>query len=132
VISRESGHGPDPHPRAAGAGGHQGSTPGSRACVNGGNHNPSASNKSTFKTTVTAPPQPFEADKNGNVVGTQTLAVPAASSLGFSCPNGQTTTLVSVSYTNVVITDTTSHPTITSPDRTPTPPLWHRDLKERP
>lgn len=84
-------------------------------CVNGGNHNPSASNKTTYKTTVTAPPQPFTADKNGNVVGTQTLAVPTASSLGFSCPNGQTVTLVSVTYTNVVITDTTSHATITLP-----------------
>ncbi|MGY3568203.1 hypothetical protein [Sinomonas sp. RB5] len=84
-------------------------------CVNGGNKNPSASNKTTFQTKVVAPPQPFTADKNGNVTGTQTMAVPTAASLGFSCPPGQTTTLVSVVYTNVVITDTTSDATITLP-----------------
>ncbi|WP_430298482.1 hypothetical protein [Sinomonas sp. B1-1] len=77
-------------------------------CVNGGSHNPSASNKTTTQTTVTAPPQPFTADKNGNVTGTQTLSVPTAQSLGFSCPKGQTMTLVSVAYTGVTLTDTTS------------------------
>ena len=71
------------------------------------------SNKTTYQTKVVAPPQPFTASKNGNVVGTQTMTVPTAESLGFSCPNGQTVTLVSVVYTNVVITDTTSGATTT-------------------
>ena len=68
-------------------------------CVNGGGHNPSASNKTTTKSEVSKTGT-FTADKNGNVVGSQTLSPPSAASLGFSCPPGQTVTFVSVSYTN--------------------------------
>ncbi len=76
-------------------------------CVNGGGKNPSASNKSTFVTTVTESGE-FSADKNGNIVGTLRLSPPSASDLGFRCPPGQTTTFVSVSYSNVSVTDSTS------------------------
>ena len=76
-------------------------------CVNGGGHNPSASNKTTTKSEVSKTGT-FTADKNGNVVGSQTLSPPSAASLGFSCPPGQTVTFVSVSYTNVAINDATS------------------------
>jgi hypothetical protein len=41
-------------------------------------------------------------------VGTLTISVKSADSLGFSCPPGQTTTFVSVTYSNVTITDSTS------------------------
>jgi type II secretory pathway pseudopilin PulG len=80
-------------------------------CVNNGGRNPSASNKTTTVTDVSTSGT-FTADKNGNLVGTQTLSPPTAASLGFSCPPGQTTTFVSVTYTNVVLTDTTSGATI--------------------
>jgi hypothetical protein len=76
-------------------------------CVNRGGKNPAASNKtttaSTFDTSGT-----FTAAKNGNLVGQETTAAPSAASLGFSCPGGQTVTLVSVSYSNITLTDTTS------------------------
>src|SRR4051794_37587194 len=73
-------------------------------CVNGGGKNPSASNKKTFATRVSKSGT-FTADKNGNIVGTLTLSPASASSLGFSCPPGQTVTFVGVSYSNVSVTD---------------------------
>ena len=83
-------------------------------CVNGGGKNPSASNKHTFVTTVSKTGQ-FTADRNGNINGTLTLAPASASSLGFSCPAGQTVTLVSVSYSNVRVVDSTSGATLALP-----------------
>ena len=76
-------------------------------CVNGGGKNPSASNKRTFQTRVSKSGT-YSADRNGNIVGTQSVSPPSAAALGFGCPNGQATTFVSVSYSNVSITDTTS------------------------
>ena len=73
-------------------------------CVNGGGKNPSASNKTTTKTDVSGTGE-FGADRNGNVVGSVTASAPTASQLGFSCPPGQTTTFVSVTYTNVSVVD---------------------------
>ena len=83
-------------------------------CVNGGNMNPAASNKKSFTTTVSQSGQ-FTADKNGNIVGTLTLAPRSAASVGFSCPPGQTVTLVSVSYSNVRVVDSTSGASISLP-----------------
>jgi hypothetical protein len=76
-------------------------------CVNNGGKNPSASNKHTFLTTGSVSGQ-FSADRNGNIVGSLSLSVASASSLGFSCPSGQTVTLVSVTYSNISIADSTS------------------------
>lgn len=76
-------------------------------CVNGGGNNPKASNKTTTKTDVSASGT-FTADQNGNITGSLTLTPPSATALGFSCPPGQTVTFVSVTYSNVVITDSTS------------------------
>jgi hypothetical protein len=76
-------------------------------CVNGGGKNPSAANKTTFQTSGSSSGE-FTADKNGNLVGSQTLAVTSPSALNFSCPNGQRLVLVSVFYTNVTVTDQTS------------------------
>jgi hypothetical protein len=76
-------------------------------CVNGGNKNPSASNK----TSVTGPfnkSDNFTAAKNGNVVGSLAVTPLSASDVGFSCPNGQKVTFVSVCYSDVTITDSTS------------------------
>jgi hypothetical protein len=83
-------------------------------CVNGGGKNPSASNKTTTQTDVSASGT-FTADKNGNITGSLTLSPPTAAQLGFSCPPGQTVTFVSVSYTDVTLTDTTSGATATFP-----------------
>jgi hypothetical protein len=76
-------------------------------CVNGGGKNPSASNKTTFQTSASSSGE-FTADKNGNLVGAQTLDVTSPDELNFSCPNGQRLTLVSVFYTDVTVTDSTS------------------------
>jgi hypothetical protein len=76
-------------------------------CVNGGGKNPSAANKTTFQTDAQSSGE-FTADKNGNLVGSQTLPVTSPSELNFSCPSGQRLVLVSVFYTNVVVTDETS------------------------
>lgn len=76
-------------------------------CVNGGDKNPSASNKTTTSSTF-ATSGTFTAAKNGNLVGQETTTVASAASLGFSCPSGQTVTLVSASYSGVTLTDTTS------------------------
>jgi hypothetical protein len=69
--------------------------------------NPAASNKKTFVTTVSKSGS-FTADRNGNIVGSLTLAPASAASLGFSCPSGQKVTLVSVTYSGISITDQTS------------------------
>src|SRR5947207_6137374 len=83
-------------------------------CVNGGGKNPSASNKHTFATTASKSGT-FTADKNGNIVGTLTLSPASASSLGFSCPPGQTVTFVGVTYSNISISDATSGASIAVP-----------------
>src|SRR5437764_13136742 len=83
-------------------------------CVNGGGHNPSASNKTTTVTQVSKTGT-FTADKNGNVVGSQTLSPPTASELGFSCPPGQRVTFVSVTYSNVQVSDSTSGASMSLP-----------------
>jgi len=83
-------------------------------CVNNGGKNPSASNKQSFTRTVSRSGT-FTADKNGNIVGSLTLEPLSAAQVGFSCPPGQTVTLVSVSYSNVSVTDTTSGASIALP-----------------
>ncbi len=74
-------------------------------CVNGGNKNPSASNKETVSGPVSATGT-FSSGKNGTISQTLTLSPPSAGS--FSCPSGQKLELAEASYTNVAITDTTN------------------------
>lgn len=83
-------------------------------CVNGGGHNPKASNKTTTQSPVSTSGT-FTADQNGNIVNSETLSPPTAQSLGFSCPPGQTVTFVGVTYSNVKVTDSTSGATISLP-----------------
>lgn len=83
-------------------------------CVNNGGKNPSASNKRAFRTSGEGSGN-FPADRNGNIQGDVTITAASAASLGFSCPSGQTVTLVSVTYSNVTITDNTSGATISIP-----------------
>src|SRR3954447_21454761 len=60
-------------------------------CVNGGGKNPAASNEASFSRSV-GKSGTFTADKNGNIVGSHSLAPLTASQVGFSCPPGQTVT----------------------------------------
>lgn len=76
------------------------------ACINAGGNNPKASNK----TTVTGPVSggaTFTADAGGNIKAQVSIAPLGPGT--FTCPSGQTLILVSVSYTNVRITDVTNN-----------------------
>jgi hypothetical protein len=73
-------------------------------CVNKGGANPSASNKTTVSGPVSASGA-FSSGKNGNVTDSLTVSPPPA---GITCPSGQTLQLASVSYTDVMLTDTTN------------------------
>jgi hypothetical protein len=77
------------------------------SCVNGGNKVPSDAKK-TKTTSPVSNSGTFPADKNGNVTGSLTLSPPSAAAVGLTCPSGQTATLISASYSNVKITDSTS------------------------
>lgn len=74
------------------------------ACINGGGHNPSAVNKRTVNGDVSGGGT-FES-KNGRVSASLTAGPISAG--GFTCPSGQRLVLASISYTNIVLTDTTN------------------------
>ena len=75
------------------------------ACINGGGNHPQAANKETVQGQVTAGGS-FE-PKNGRIVAS--LATGPLSAGDFSCPGGQRLVLASVSYTNIVLTDTSNN-----------------------
>jgi len=78
------------------------------ACINGGGKHPQAANKETvnFEVSTSASFEP----KNGRVIASLTSDEPSAGD--FSCPSGQRLVLASVSYTNIVLTDTTNNSSI--------------------
>jgi hypothetical protein len=82
------------------------------ACINGGGKNPSAANKQAFEGQVSggASIEP----KNGRVVAD----IPAGPLLApqFTCPPGQRRVLAAVTYTNIVLTDTTNGVSTAVPD----------------
>jgi hypothetical protein len=82
------------------------------ACINGGGKHPQAANKETINAEVSAAGS-FEA-KNGRVSASLSAGPPSAGA--FSCPNGQRLVLASVSYTNIVLTDTTNGVSASLPD----------------
>jgi len=82
------------------------------ACINGGGNHPQAANKETVNSEVSANGS-FE-PKNGRVQASLSAGPPSAGS--FSCPSGQRLVLASVTYTNVVLTDTTNGVTADLPD----------------
>jgi hypothetical protein len=82
------------------------------ACINGGGNHPQATNKETVNAEVTAAGS-FE-PKNGRVVASLSAGPPSAGA--FSCPSGQRLVLASVSYTNIVLTDTTNGVSTSVPD----------------
>ena len=74
-------------------------------CVNKGGSNPSAQNKTTVAGPVSATGT-FSSGKNGNITASLTVSPPPSD---ISCPNGQKLQLASVTYTNVLLTDTTNN-----------------------
>ena len=74
------------------------------ACINRGGKNPSAANKQSFEDQVSGGGS-FEA-KNGRVQAS--LSVGPLAAPEFTCPGGQSRQLAQVSYSNIVLTDTTN------------------------
>ena len=82
------------------------------ACINRGGKNPSAANKQAFEGQVSGGGS-FEA-KNGRVQASLTTGPLLAPQ--FTCPSGQRRVLAAVSYTNIVLTDTTNDVSTAVPD----------------
>jgi hypothetical protein len=74
-------------------------------CVNRGSKNPSAANKTNVSGDVSAQGT-FNSGKNGSITASLVVSPPGAGS--FDCPSGQSLELAQVSYTNVILTDTTN------------------------
>ena len=82
------------------------------ACINGGGKHPQAANKEAFEGQVSGGAS-FE-PKNGRVVADLTAGPLLAPQ--FTCPNGQRRVLAAVTYTNIVLTDTTNNVSTSVPD----------------
>jgi hypothetical protein len=83
------------------------------ACINGGDNHPKAANKATFAGPLTSPTVSFLPD-NGRVDGS--ISVGPLSAGSFACPSGQRLVLASVSYTNILLTDSTNNVSTSVPD----------------
>jgi hypothetical protein len=82
------------------------------ACINKGGKNPSAANKQAFEGAVSGGAT-IQA-KNGRVQADLTAGpLPAPE---FTCPSGQRRVLAAVTYTNIVLTDTTNNVSTDVPD----------------
>jgi hypothetical protein len=82
------------------------------ACLNRGGNHPQAANKEAFEGQVSTGAS-FE-PKNGRVVADLTAGPLAAPQ--FTCPSGQRRVLAAVTYTNIVLTDTTNNVSTDVPD----------------
>jgi hypothetical protein len=82
------------------------------ACINGGGKHPQAANKEAFEGQVSGGGS-FE-PKNGRVVAS--LATGPLLAPQFTCPNGQRRVLAAVTYTNIVLTDTSNDVSTPVPD----------------
>jgi hypothetical protein len=82
------------------------------ACINGGGNHPKAANKETFSGGLSTGGT-FQS-KNGRVQASLTEGPLSAGS--FTCPSGQRLVLASVSYSNIVLTDTNNNVSTTLPD----------------
>ena len=74
------------------------------ACINGGGKHPQAANKETVNGDVSAAGS-FES-RNGRVQAS--LSAGPISAGSFTCPGGQRLVLAAVTYSNIVLTDTTN------------------------
>jgi hypothetical protein len=82
------------------------------ACINRGGKHPQAANQEAFEGSVSAGGS-FEA-KNGRVTASLTTGPLLAPQ--FTCPSGQQRVLAAVSYTNIVLCDTTNNVCTPVPD----------------
>jgi len=82
------------------------------ACLNRGGKHPQAANKEAFEGQVSGGGS-FEV-KNGRVVASLTAGPLQAPQ--FTCPSGQRRVLAAVTYTNIVLTDTTNGVSTSVPD----------------
>lgn len=82
------------------------------ACINGGGKHPQAANKEAFEGQVSGGDS-FE-PKNGRVVASLTTGPLLAPQ--FTCPSGQRRVLAAVTYTNIVLTDTSNGVSTSVPD----------------
>jgi hypothetical protein len=82
------------------------------ACINGGGKQPQAANKEAFEGQVSGGGS-FE-PKNGRVVANLTAGPLQAPQ--FTCPSGQRRVLAAVTYTSIVLTDTTNNVSTSVPD----------------
>lgn len=74
------------------------------ACINGGGNHPKAANKETVAGQVST--GGTFSPTNGRIRAALTTGPLSAG--GFTCPSGQTLVLASVSYSNIVLKDTTN------------------------
>jgi hypothetical protein len=82
------------------------------ACINGGGNHPKAANKETVAGQVSA--GATFTPENGRVQ--ESLTAGPLSAGGFTCPSGQTLVLAKVTYSNIVLTDTTNNVVANPPD----------------
>lgn len=75
------------------------------SCQNNGSNNPNAANKTTISGPVSNTGT-ATSDKNGKVTGSVPVAPLGPGS--FTCPPGQTLVLTTITYSNVVLLDTTN------------------------
>jgi len=74
------------------------------ACINGGGNHPKAANKETFSQSLTG--GGTFSPINGRINASLSLGPISAGT--FRCPSGQTLVLAAVSYSGIVLTDTTN------------------------
>jgi hypothetical protein len=84
------------------------------ACINGGGNHPKAANKETFNGPLDSAFS-RQATKNGRVKSSTSTGPLGSGS--FTCPSGQRLVLASVSYTNILLTDTTNGVAISIADQ---------------
>lgn len=83
------------------------------SCVNGGGNIPNDPKKTVVSSDLSASGV-FPAAKNGQLTGTLVITAPAAET-ALDCPGGQTSTLMSVAWSNVRVDDLTNGAWITIP-----------------
>jgi hypothetical protein len=81
------------------------------ACQNNGGQFPNDPRKQSIEGPLSAT-QDFPVAKNGHVEGSLSISAPAST---LDCPSGQHVVMVSVTYTNVTLTDVTNQTTVDIP-----------------
>lgn len=79
-------------------------------CINNGGTNPPDAKKTTISSDVSNSGT-FPANKNGQIQGSMSIAIPSATSV-LSCPGGQTATLTAGTWSSIWVSDTTSGATL--------------------